>query len=172
MSTVNEVTQAMGLPMPHPNNFLAEDVLRLRDALTAVDAALHAVQQAVETKAASDQVHQALQQLQLAVSALGTEKVASVNGLEGVSITLRPEHIDLGPANGPENIDYSYDSEGRITQIIQSIKGNNAVTAYSYDGKGRITQMQTLYKNSVRTQTFTYNASGFLKSSVATEAKG
>lgn len=172
MSTVTETTEGLGLPLPHPNNLLAEDVLRLREALTAVDVALSAVQKAVEQKADGNQMQLVLQQLQLAVSSLGTEKVTSVNGVNGVNITLRPEHIDLGPANGPENITYEYDEAGCITQVTQSIKGQNAVTAYSYDGQGFITQIQTSYRGRMRTQIFTYNEIGNLMQCVASEIQG
>lgn len=167
--SVNENTQALGLQLPHPNNLLAVDVLRLREALIVVDAALSAVQQAVEQKADANQVQQALQQLQLAVSNLGTEKVTSVNGIRGVNITLRPEHIDLGPANGPETTAYEYDETGRITQVTQSIQGQTAVTAYSYDGQGFINQIQTSYRGRMRTQLFTYNETGSLMQCVASE---
>ena len=166
-----ETTEHLGLTLPHPNNLLAVDVLRLREALIAVDLALSAVQQLVAQKADANQVQQALQQLQLAVSALGTEKVASVNGLTGVSITLRPEHIDLGPANGPENVQYSYDEAGRITQITQSIKDNMSITAISYDEAGRITQKQIAYKGRLRTESIIYDQAGRVQNVTSNEVE-
>lgn len=179
MSTVNEVTQAMGLPLPHPNNFLAEDVLRLREVLHLLDDVLSALHNEVSKKAdgaitqvSLTNISNQINALGNAVTELGTGKVASVNGIKGVNITLLPEHISLGPANGPENITYNYDSNGRINQITQKINGSNAITAYSYDGQGRITQIQTSYKSRVRTQIFTYNASGNLTGSTATEIQG
>lgn len=39
----NDFTQHHGLPLPHPSNELQEDVPRLRQALTMVDAKLHSL---------------------------------------------------------------------------------------------------------------------------------
>lgn len=172
MSVINETTTALGLPLPHPNNPLGADVLRLREAMGAVDAAMLAVQQAVAQKAGDAEVQQALAQLQLAVSALGTGKVASVNGVAGVNITLTPAHLSLGPANGPASCTYSYDEAGRITQLTQSIQDHMATTALSYDEAGRIAQKQTAYRGRVRTEVFTYDGAGRVQSVAATEVQG
>lgn len=172
MSTVNETTEALGLPLPHPNNKLEADVLRLRDAMQAVDAAMLAVQQAVAQKASDAEVAHSLEQLQLAVQGLGTGKVASVNGVTGVNITLTPAHLSLGPANGPASCTYSYDEDGRITQINQSVQDDMATTALSYNEAGCITQKQIAYRGRVRTEVFTYTAAGRVQSVAATEVEG
>ena len=36
--TIDQRTAALGLPLPHPQNELQDDILRIRDALMAVDA--------------------------------------------------------------------------------------------------------------------------------------
>lgn len=172
MSTVNDTTTALGLPLPHPSNTLGADVLRLREAMHAVDAAMLAVQQAVEQKASDAEVADALGQLHLAVSALGTGKVASVNGVAGVNITLTPAHLSLGPANGPASCNYSYDEAGRITQFTQSIQDHMATIALSYNQAGRIAQKQIAYRGRVRTEVFTYNEAGRVQSVAATEVQG
>ena len=169
MSTVTDTTPALGLPLPHPNNPLGADVLRLREAMQAVDAAVLTVQQAVAQKAGNAEVTAALLQLQLAVSGLGTGKVASVNGVIGVNITLTPAHLSLGPANGPASCTYSYDEAGRITHMTQSIQDHMATTALSYDPAGRITQKQTAYRGRVRTEAITYDEAGRVQSVSATE---
>lgn len=172
MSLVNDTTPALGLPLPHPKNQLGADVLRLRDAMQAVDDAVLAVQQAVALKASDAEMDQALQQLQLAVSGLGTGKVTSVNGVVGVNITLTPAHLSLGPANGPASCSYSYDEAGRITQFTQSIQDHMATTALSYNPAGRIAEKQTAYRGRVRTEVFTYNEAGRVQSVAATEVQG
>lgn len=171
MSTVNDTTTALGLPLPHPNNQLGADVLRLRAAMQAVDAAMLAVQQAVEQKASDAEVADALGQLHLAVSALGTGKVASVNGVAGVNINLTPAHLSLGPANGPASRAFTYDEQGRVTQMTEQIQGHTATTAYARDGQGRITQVQTSYRGRVRTDVLTYDQAGRLASTAATEVQ-
>lgn len=40
--TTDQRTANLGLPLPHPNNDLSHDVLRLRDALAAIDRAVGA----------------------------------------------------------------------------------------------------------------------------------
>lgn len=42
MPPINDLTPHLALPLPHPDNDLPVDVLRLRDALSALDAAVAA----------------------------------------------------------------------------------------------------------------------------------
>ncbi len=53
---MNEQTPHLGLPLPHPANDLGSDVLRLREALTALDAAIeHQSRESAEALAATTQ---------------------------------------------------------------------------------------------------------------------
>ena len=52
----NDTTPALGLPLPHPANELADDVLRLRVALTAVDNAVTNKADLVDGKVAAGQL--------------------------------------------------------------------------------------------------------------------
>lgn len=47
---IDERTPSLALPLPHPENFLEEDVQRIRQALVGLDAAL--AQQAEQTASA------------------------------------------------------------------------------------------------------------------------
>lgn len=169
MSVINDTTQALGLPLPHPSNNLQDDVLRVRSALHAVDTALDALQQTIVQKADDATTVQALGQLRLAVSALDTDKIASVNGVAGVNIKLTPAHMALGPANGPSTRAFTYDGQGRVTQMTEQIQGQAATTAFAYDGQGRVTQVQTSYAGRMRTDVFTYDGAGRVASTQATE---
>ena len=176
MSVIDDTTTTQGWPLPHPNNQLQGDVLRLRAALQAADAALQAVQDALATKASAQETSDALQGLQDAVqallsdvSALGTGKVASVNGVTGTNITLLPEHLKLGPANGPASSSITYDAQGRPATMTHAIKGHNATTSFSYDGQDRVASVQTLYRGVSRTEAYTYAADGKPSAMAATE---
>jgi hypothetical protein len=39
----NDITQYQSFPLPHPSNELQDDVLRLRDAISTIDAKFHAL---------------------------------------------------------------------------------------------------------------------------------
>ncbi|CAB5719321.1 RHS Repeat [Delftia tsuruhatensis] len=178
--TLHDDKTAQGWPLPHPDNRLEDDVLRLRQAVQDVDQALATARQLIDTKAgaqgvqdAMDIVAQRIEQLDTAVQSLSTGKVASVNGVAGINITLNPEHITLGPANGAASESFGYDAQGRISTITRSINGFSATTAVSYDGAGRVAQQQTSYRGRVRTQTYAYDAATGRVSGVnATEVQG
>lgn len=50
---MDDYTEHRSYPLPHPDNMLDEDVLRLRDALTQIDADI-AQQQTATTEMATD----------------------------------------------------------------------------------------------------------------------
>lgn len=49
----DDTTAHLGLPLPHPSHLLSEDVQRLRDALTGVDAAYQSQHQDVQQQLAA-----------------------------------------------------------------------------------------------------------------------
>lgn len=152
-----------GLALPHPDNKLEEDVLRLRTALRDVDGILAGLAQTLGTKASQQDMDTAIAALQAGTANLATtvtflsnNKVGVVNGLPGPSVTLKPPHLGLGPANGPTNISLTRDGLGRIAQVTQTVDGKPAVAVVTYDGNGRISRVVTTYDGRKRTEEITY----------------
>ncbi|MDA8455261.1 hypothetical protein M4R22_10860 [Acidovorax sp. GBBC 3334] len=174
MTVVDERTPGLGLALPHPGNKLEVDVLRVRQALTAIDAACESLAGILAAKVDGAEMAAAIANLQASITNLGTtvnflsnHKVGVVNGLSGVAITLLPEHIKLGPANGDSAATYTYDG-GRVATVSRTVNGHAAVTTYTYDG-GRVTRIQTSYRSRVRTVTLTYDGNGRVIETAATE---
>lgn len=84
---MNEQTPLLGLPLPHPANDLGSDVLRLRDALQALDGHVGALQAALQ----SDDV--ALDQLQELVDAIKANRgdIAALLSLKASADALEAE---------------------------------------------------------------------------------
>lgn len=64
------LTAHLGLPLPHPENELAEDVLRIRDAFTALDQKLEAIDLLLSS---DDLTLDSLQELVTAIKQTRTE---------------------------------------------------------------------------------------------------
>lgn len=96
-------------------------------------------------------------------------KVASVNGVAGKAITLKPSHLALGPANGPANVEFTYDGAGRVSTIASSVDAKPSVQAITYDGAGRVSTITTTYDGRKRTETCAYNPDGSVASVAAVE---
>ena len=73
----NDLTPNLGLPLPHPGNELEEDVLRLRDALSALDTAVGTLRALVSS---DDLTLDSVQELVGAIKAARTE-IGAVNAL-------------------------------------------------------------------------------------------
>jgi hypothetical protein len=171
----DDITPTQHWPLPHPGNKLAEDVLRLRDAIGAADLAVAALQQSVAGKADADAVSAAIDTLQAAIAEcqqtadqLAQGKVASVNGVAGVNITLRPEHLGLGPANGAQSASYGYDLAGNVSSVTRQVDGYPATTAITC-ADGRVTQTQTIHRGHMRTVNYQYDGAGRLSGESAVE---
>ena len=165
MLVIDNITEHLGLPLPHPDNDLEDDVPRLADALAAVDSAVHAAQQLLATKADADAVAQALADLDTAVQHLASTKanasslaakVGSVNGLTGTAITLLPEHLQLGPANGASAMAIERDGQGRPWRITTTEGGEPAVQTITYALSGNVQSITTTYKDRTRVETYSY----------------
>lgn len=79
---VDELTPHAGLPLPHPSNSLEDDVLRLRDALMGVDAALQSI---AGDKAATDD----------AIDAATAARQAITDRLDAIDALLESDDVDL-----------------------------------------------------------------------------
>lgn len=64
-----------------------------------------------------------------------------------------------------DSVSFSYDSEGVITGLTESVDGDIRTTTYTYTD-GVITEVETEFRGLVRTETFTY-IDGVLDESIA-----
>ena len=174
---IDEKSATQDWPLPHPDNLLADDVLRLRQALQQADAAVAALQEALGAKADQMAVQSALQAAGQALAdltgradALEAGRVESVNGVAGPDVKLLPEQLKLGPANGPSDASFGYDADGRVNSVKQTVLDALATTTISYNPDGTVEQAQTLYKGLLRTERFSYDPEGKVTGVVASEA--
>jgi len=170
---IDDQTETQKFPLPHPSNLLADDVLRLRAALQQADAELGALQEAVAGKAAQpalDLAFAALDAVYASLLELQSGKVASVNGVAGQEITLLPQDLRLGPANGASEGSITYDPDsGRVSKIVQTVLGYPATSTIAYDAAGAVTQVQTVYRGLLRTETYRTDGAGRIAGFSATE---
>ncbi len=151
--TDDKTTQ--GWPLPHPGNHIADDVLRLRAALTAADAA-----SAAQAQQLAD-AQQAMQQM-------AAGKVSSVNGKSGPAVTLTAPDLGLGPADGASQMTIARDAQGRISAVQHTTAGKTATSTMGYDAQGRVHTVTTSYDGRQRTETYSYDATGKLSAMTAT----
>ena len=145
MADTSVYTEHFDLPLPSSGNKLRADVQRLADFGVGVDALL-------------DQQAQAIGAQQQKTNQLDTGKVEKVNGKGGKEITLRREDMAMGPANGATAVAFTYDAQGVITSVSETIDGNTAVATFTYNGDGTVKTIATTYKGRTRTETFAYDA--------------
>lgn len=168
-------TPALGLQLPHPQNLLEQDVLRLRAAFAAVDSACDTLAALIEGRVTDTELAAAVAALQGSIGNLNTtvsfltaSKVGVVNGLPGPAVTLKPSHLGLGPANGPSLQTITRDGLGRIATLSTTVGGQVALQTLSYDAEGRLATVVTVYDGRTRTETLTY-AGGLLSGVSAVE---
>lgn len=158
-------TPGLALELPHPDNLLQDDVLRLRAALAAVDGACGDLATLVAGRVTGAELATAVGNLQASITNLGTTvtyltntKVGVVNGLPGTAVTLKPAHLGLGPANGPSLQSIVRDGQGRIASMSTTVDGKVALQTLTYDAQGRLSTVATVYDGRQRTETLTYTA--------------
>ena len=168
-------TPALGLQLPHPQNLLEQDVLRLRAAFAAVDSACDTLAGLIDGRvtdavlsAAVTALQGSIGNLNTTVSFLTASKVGVVNGLPGPDVTLKPSHLGLGPANGPSLQTITRDGLGRIATLSTTVGGQVALQTLTYDAEGRLATVVTVYDGRTRTETLTY-AGGLLSGVSAVE---
>jgi len=168
-------TPALGLQLPHPQNLLEQDVLRLRAAFASVDSACDTLAALIEGRVTDTELSAAVTALQGSIGNLNTtvsfltaSKVGVVNGLPGPAVTLKPSHLGLGPANGPNLQTITRDGLGRIATLSTTVGGQVALQTLTYDAEGRLATVVTVYDGRTRTETLTY-AGGLLSGVSAVE---
>lgn len=158
-------TPALGLQLPHPQNLLEQDVLRLRAAFASVDSACDTLAALIEGRVTDAELAAAVAALQGSIGNLNTtvtfltaSKVGVVNGQTGPAVTLKPSHLGLGPANGPSLQTITRDGQGRIATLSTTVGGQVALQTLAYDGDGRLAGVTTIYDGRTRTETLNYTA--------------
>ena len=166
----DERTPGLALALPHRGNKLLEDVLRLREALAAVDAAYAALQEVVAASvsqadhaAAVAQLQGAINNLSTTVSFMSGSKVGAVNGRPGPAVTLRPSDLQ-GNA-----MSVARDGQGRVSTVERTVAGKTETTVITRDGQGRVQAVAITYDGKTRTETYTRNGVGQIAGMTATE---
>ena len=194
---MNEQTPHLGLPLPHPANDLGSDVLRLRDALQALDGHVSALQTALQSDdVALDQLQELVDAikanrgdiagllsvkadasaLQAEVAARQAEDQALLESLEAEVSARQQADAALQAALStvsaePSAVSYTYDTQGRLIGMSETLPSGTRATAYSYNAAGQVATVTVTLGTSTRTTTYAYNASGALTGTTTTESR-
>ncbi len=143
---IDERTAALQLPLPHLSNWQDDDVPRLRTALDLIDAAMQLLGLDMDTR---------------------DEALAS----RAQRLEDRAALLEYGAAR-PSAVAYSYDAQGRVAAITQTMGGAARTTTLTYDLQGRVaTAAYPVAGGATRTDTYNYDAAGRVGSVTSVEAK-
>ena len=70
----------------------------------------------------------------------------------------------------PSAATYTYDAQGRVTGISETLPAGTRSTTITYDAHGRVSQTVETYAGTTSTTTYTYDSAGVLTGLTATEA--
>jgi RHS repeat-associated protein len=103
---------------------------------------------------------------QTTMSYLPDGRVNSKTTPEGTYTYTYNSNKQLSGISSPSNISrsYNYDSQGRITSLVENIQGSPFTSSFTYDNIGRISSHT--FPSGI-TETITYNANGYLSSIAA-----
>lgn len=107
MTIIDDRTPGLSLPLPHPDNDGADDVLRLRQAFIGIDLAIAPSTSAVITRNAEGQIESITEQL--GTGERVTTLVRDEDGLQQVTITH---------AGVLYTITYQRDEDGHISGYV------------------------------------------------------
>ena len=169
MAVENQVTEFYGFPLPYQANPLSHDVESIRAMVSAVDSELRRVDLLIAQKAGAEEINAAMQALQQAINTMGAARIKTINGKGGLDVTLSRDDINLGPANGASATTFTYDANGRVSAIAQTLDGKPVAVAIDYDGTGRPQKVTTTYNTSKRVETIAYDGNGRVSGTTATE---
>ena len=130
---IDQRTPHFGFRLPHPNNALNEDVLRLRTSLGGIDDMLN---WATQLLTSDDPILGKMQAL-----------VTAAKAIDAQLAWIEPEASAV----------LSYNGSGQVTMITETLSGGQQrVTAYAYNVDGQVqTETATIGAVSYRT-TYTY----------------
>lgn len=165
---IDDRTPALDLPLPHPDNDIGGDVLRLRAALAQLDAALAVVGLQLDTDnpdlATLSQIGNAVAELQDTLTEF-TE--ALINDSQVTSgTTWSSERIAAEVGWGSE-ASYTY-TGGVLTSISETLPGGTRTTTLTYTS-GVLSSMAVTYAGVTRTTTYSYT-DGVLTSTATVES--
>jgi len=165
---IDDRTPALDLPLPHPDNDIGGDVLRLRAALAQLDAALAVVGLQLDTDnpdlATLNQIGNAVAELQDTLTEF-TE--ALINDSQVTSgTTWSSERIAAEVGRGSE-ASYTY-TGGVLTSISETLPGGTRTTTLTYTS-GVLSSMAVTYAGVTRTTTYSYT-DGVLTSTATVES--
>ena len=70
----------------------------------------------------------------------------------------------------PSDATYTYDAQGRVTGVSETLPGGTRSTTINYNEQGRVSQTVEAYAGKTRTTTYTYDSAGLLTWLSVTEA--
>jgi YD repeat-containing protein len=163
-----------GWPLPHPENLLDEDVLRLRTALIAADGEIRAVREVAVSKEPaikSGTVEQYMrgdkQWANLSKQAVGLGNVDNTADMEKPVSTFQGAAIAdaIKTANALPVVITITSTNGRITKVTE----DGVATTMTYNADGTVATVSYPHGGKTRTETYTYSA-GQITGMTATEA--
>ncbi len=152
----NDRTPTLDLPLPHPDNDLEQDVVRLRDAFAVLD----------ERAAADSAAYSALSHAQdLLAEALAanmaqtTHQIATlISPAVAPDKTWSSERIAAEIGYGSET-SYHYNSVGELVGMVETLPGGLRTTAFTYSTERNLSSMVETYAGVTRTTTYHYAGS-------------
>ncbi|MEO3714016.1 hypothetical protein [Roseateles flavus] len=181
----DDITPHLSLPLPHPSNDLGIDALRLRDALSAIDSKVAALDTLLQsndvdldqwqelvnaiksnasdavallaTKAGRDELAAVVAD-KASRAELGAVNTTLTNGLAGVArSTARASLIGI-----------TYDAQGRPQRVDETVAGLPRQTTLTYNSDGTVATVVSTFAGVTRTETYSY-AGGRVTGMNATE---
>ncbi len=146
MTIVDDRTEHLDLPLPHWDNLLWDDVIRLRKALVVLDAKVRLLD---ELLASDDVGLDALQELVNAIK----ENYASIEDILTSKLNVAEFHRLIAPA---DSASYEYDEGGNVVSATESVGGKPRVSQYFYND-GLVEKVVATYDGKTRTETYTYS---------------
>ncbi len=171
MTIIDERTPALALPLPHPENDIGDDVLRLRAALIGVDTQIDQVIQTLQSGnpdvTTFEDIVSVLSAHQLSLTNLSDALAALVDdGAPDGSKVWSSEKVAAEIGQGSDAT-YTY-TAGVLTGISETLPGGTRTTVLTYSS-GVLATMAVTYAGVTRTTTYTYT-SGVLTSTSTVES--
>lgn len=128
---IDQRTDALGLPLPHIDNFHEDDVPRLREALALIDLAIHLMGQDVAGRDAAIKARADL------LEWAGARPDSVTYGYDAAG---RVATVTSTVAGVDRVTTYTYDAQGRPATVMFPVAGGALRTeTFHYDAAGRVT---------------------------------
>jgi len=147
MTIIDDKTAHLKLPLPNRDNLLWDDVVRLREAMTTIDAKI----KAIDTLLSSDDVN--LEDLQELVNAI-KENHNSIDAILTSKLSVAEFNRLTAP---PSAVAYSYNAQNLVDSVTETVAGKPRQTTYAYNSEG-LPETITTYEGKMRVETYSYSA--------------